>query len=578
MLARNNFCRPAMIIAFLLGFAGANAHGQTVRTGQPEMRLPTLRFPAGKSFVEVPFEVESNHMIIPVSVNGSRPLRYVLDTGGQGASLYNSAVADSLDLKIVGTMRVRGAGNGGAAAQASVAEDVNFKIGDVELSGGMLAVRRLPPGSGLAASRDGVIGRPVFGNLVVEVDWEKKVVRFYEPTKYNYTGKGVILPLTFDEGGRPYTMASVAVAGDKRVPVKLVVDTGGSHALSLDVGSHAEIKLPEGAVKTALGMGASGEVTGHRARVKNFQLGDYSLTDVPADFPDASAGTAGIGGRQGNLGAGVLRRFKIIYDYSRQRMIVEPNKFFNDPFGTPMQTAAGPVANPVAASVEAAPAALQDYVGRYGNKEISVREGGLYYQRVGGRGAALQRAAGKDKFALNADAQITFVRDAGGVVAEMLVEWVDRDKEQLKREATTTNPSQSQPQVPPPLSRGEQEVRKLEREWLDAYENRDAEAMNRIVSDDFTITHMNGATQTKAEIVAGLKTPPDPARPSPKFSTEDVRSRAYGDTIVLTGRLVQRGERDGQARTMQARYTDTYVKRDGRWQVVASQLTRIQQQ
>jgi hypothetical protein len=50
-----------------------------------------------------------------------------------------------------------------------------------------------------------------------------------------------------------------------------------------------------------------------------------------------------------------------------------------------------------------------------------------------------------------------------------------------------------------------------------------------------------------------------------------------GDTVILTGRFIQRMERNGQTRTMEARYTDTYVKRSGRWQVVASQLTRIPQ-
>ena len=125
------------------------------------------------------------------------------------------------------------------------------------------------------------------------------------------------------------------------------------------------------------------------------------------------------------------------------------------------------------------------------------------------------------------------------------------------------------------LSQSEQEVRKLEREWLDAYERRDADAMNRIVADDFKLTRSNGSVETKADILAALKAARDSGRPEPKFSTEDVQSRIEGDRIILTGRFIQRMERDGQTRTMEARYTDTYVKRQGRWQVVASQLTRI---
>ena len=84
-------------------------------------------------------------------------------------------------------------------------------------------------------------------------------------------------------------------------------------------------------------------------------------------------------------------------------------------------------------TVGAPPVNLQDYVGRYGNKEITVKDGGLYYQRIGGRGAPI-RALSQDKFALNTDAEISFVRDAKGNVTEILIEWKDRPQERLSRE------------------------------------------------------------------------------------------------------------------------------------------------
>lgn len=91
-----------------------------------------------------------------------------------------------------------------------------------------------------------------------------------------------------------------------------------------------------------------------------------------------------------------------------------------------------------------------------------------------------------------------------------------------------------EPQNNKPLSQAEQEVKKLEREWLDAYEKHDAEAMNRIVADDFMITY--GATsQTKADILKQLQSPPDAARPTVKFFTSNTTSRVFGDTVILTG-------------------------------------------
>jgi uncharacterized protein (TIGR02246 family) len=119
-----------------------------------------------------------------------------------------------------------------------------------------------------------------------------------------------------------------------------------------------------------------------------------------------------------------------------------------------------------------------------------------------------------------------------------------------------------------------QAVQKLERAWLDAYEQHDEKAMDAIVADDFTITFPDGSRQTKAQIIASLKRPRREGGPTMKFHTEEVQARIYGDTVILIGRVITEFQRDGQATSkQQQRYTDTYVKRSGRWQVVASHLS-----
>ena len=119
-----------------------------------------------------------------------------------------------------------------------------------------------------------------------------------------------------------------------------------------------------------------------------------------------------------------------------------------------------------------------------------------------------------------------------------------------------------------------QEVQKLERAWLDAYEKLDQKAMDAIVADDFMITFPDGSTQTKAQIMASLKPASQTNSPTMKFYTEGVDTRVYGETVILTGRVVSEWQRDGKTvGKQQSRYTDTYVKRQGRWQVVASHLS-----
>jgi ketosteroid isomerase-like protein len=114
------------------------------------------------------------------------------------------------------------------------------------------------------------------------------------------------------------------------------------------------------------------------------------------------------------------------------------------------------------------------------------------------------------------------------------------------------------------------EVRTLERAWLDAYEKKDVVAMTSIVADDFTITFPDGGIQTKQQIVESLKRPGGTVM---KFKTENVQSRAYGNTVILIGIVVSEWTQNGRLMFDRSRYTDTYVRRNGKWQVVASHLS-----
>jgi ketosteroid isomerase-like protein len=116
----------------------------------------------------------------------------------------------------------------------------------------------------------------------------------------------------------------------------------------------------------------------------------------------------------------------------------------------------------------------------------------------------------------------------------------------------------------------EQEVRKVERQWLDAYEKHDSAAMDKIVANDWTGTFPDGSVHTKTTVMRMVKNPRPPEMPGPKFSSQDVKARVYGDTVILVGRIITEWPSGSR---QEARYTDTYVKRNGAWQVVASHMS-----
>ena len=126
----------------------------------------------------------------------------------------------------------------------------------------------------------------------------------------------------------------------------------------------------------------------------------------------------------------------------------------------------------------------------------------------------------------------------------------------------------------------EQEVRRVELAWLESYLSHDAAAMDRFEADEFRIVYPDGTVVTKAQELAAMKKPHKPRDPEFKISTENVTVRVYGNTAVSTGDFIQQGvyregPKTGQRFRLVERYTDVYIKRDGRWQVVASQLTAV---
>jgi ketosteroid isomerase-like protein len=156
-------------------------------------------------------------------------------------------------------------------------------------------------------------------------------------------------------------------------------------------------------------------------------------------------------------------------------------------------------------------------------------------------------------------------RKADAIDVEWLAEYFKKEKGKKNDETSAA-----------PVSQGaggavEQELLKLEREWLDAYLKRDVAAMERIEADDFIITHADGRVFTKADEIANLKKSTGQSDPSMSFTTEETRVRIFGDTAILTGVFVAK-QKDS---TERSRYTDVYVKRNGRWQVAASHMTRI---
>ena len=129
-------------------------------------------------------------------------------------------------------------------------------------------------------------------------------------------------------------------------------------------------------------------------------------------------------------------------------------------------------------------------------------------------------------------------------------------------------------QKPTQATQDEQAVRRLEDEWLGAYLRGDKAAFDRIASEDFTSTDESATIRNKEQERGIIQAPPGSIKTS--LTNEDLQVRIYGETAIVNGRIVFKAQPGGQAEiSFQSRFTDTLVKRQGKWQVVARHYSRL---
>lgn len=118
----------------------------------------------------------------------------------------------------------------------------------------------------------------------------------------------------------------------------------------------------------------------------------------------------------------------------------------------------------------------------------------------------------------------------------------------------------------------ERHLRRIDHEWNEAYPNRDVEALERIIADDWKCIDGAGRIIHKRQLLERVAANPNPFD-SHEF--DEFSLRIFGNAAIVTGRLSGKGRNEQGEFIFQQRYTRVYVKRDGVWQAVATQATVV---
>ncbi len=224
----------------------------------------------------VPATLHENMLFVQVRVNGGEPRTFLVDTAVPRTFL-GSHLGMKADTEVeldIGGRRVK-----------------VMSIGVLDL-GFFSVIEDL--------SLDGILGMDVFRQFAVEMDFDAVLVRFHDAADYRYEGTGEIVPVTIEES-RPYIMAKLKMPGQPERTRRYLLDTGSGGALA------DELFKP------------AGEPIGpDLGRAEYVTIGSFRF--------DGANGTTGAM----KVGCELLKRFHLIADFSRNRIILEANRHFCD--------------------------------------------------------------------------------------------------------------------------------------------------------------------------------------------------------------------------------------------------------
>ncbi len=269
---------------------------------------------------EVPFESVGGLICFQASLPGSPPLSALLDTGFD-VTVLDSAVAARLGLE---PRNVQAAAAPGGAVEAGHLAPLTLRLGSLAVDGAPLTTVPLAGlSSVIGRPLDLVLGHDVLQRFVVEIDWTRRRLRFFEPASYTHAGPGLVLNVEIRDA-QPLVSAGITMAGGRSVFGLFKLDTASLDAagLNLNFVRDQALLVPGTREIAVTGVALGGATEGRLFRAQGLWLGTRRFESPLLSY---TLDSKGFENRvdAGTLGVAVLSRFRMILDYPRRRVILE---------------------------------------------------------------------------------------------------------------------------------------------------------------------------------------------------------------------------------------------------------------
>ena len=295
-----------------------------------------FQFEENVNKISIPFQLINNLIILPIKVNGIE-LNFLLDTGVAETILFS--LDDKKEVRVFNTEKILFKGLGSQRAVEGLKSTNNLlEFGTMKYRNHMLYIildQEFNLSSYIGIPVNGIIGYQFFRNSLVKINYgSKKVIIYKDEDLYRkkIEKKYKKIPISV-ENSKPYLQSTI-VQKDKEIPVKLLIDIGNSDALWLFQDRSELIKIPTKNFEDFLGRGFNGDIKGKRGLVNKFKMDVFEFDAPIAAFPDSISikNVSMVADRMGSVGAEIMKRFAIVFDYQNNHIYVKKNSNYKEPF------------------------------------------------------------------------------------------------------------------------------------------------------------------------------------------------------------------------------------------------------
>ena len=212
--------------------------------------------------VRVLFRLIGGLIIVPVRINGSRPLNMILDTGMSAriVFLFHSELGQEIGLKYAQEVELGGAEGEQGRPKASLAVGAQVEISGLVQTNQQIVVMNEPRETS-HWTFDGIIGKSILDSYAVEIDYQRSFLIIHDPFLFKPEDSAPAIPIAL-KNGLPVIDASLDTEEEKGIPIKLIVDLGNRNSLVFNVNPKKKIHFPKRTLSTVIGRGVQEELPG----------------------------------------------------------------------------------------------------------------------------------------------------------------------------------------------------------------------------------------------------------------------------------------------------------------------------